>query len=51
MPELPPLQFGGFDAPHYTQTPDVLFDELLPYLSEAELKVLLYIIRRTFGFR
>ncbi|MDQ2805353.1 MAG: replication protein, partial [Chloroflexota bacterium] len=51
MPELPPLQFGGFDAPHYTQVPDALFDELLPYLSEAELKVLLYIIRRTFGFK
>ena len=50
-PDLPPLDFAGFDAPRYTQTPDVLFDELLPYLSEAELKVLLYIIRRTFGFK
>ena len=29
----------------------MLFDELLPYLSEAELKVLLYIVRRTFGFK
>jgi len=45
------LEFGGFDAPRYTQVPDALFDELLPYLSEAELKVLLYIIRRTFGFK
>jgi hypothetical protein len=31
--------------------PDELFDELLPELSGAELKVLLYIIRRTFGFK
>jgi DNA-binding transcriptional ArsR family regulator len=31
--------------------PDQLFDELLPDLSGAELKVLLYIIRRTFGFK
>jgi hypothetical protein len=28
--------------------PDQLFDELLVELSGAELKVLLYIIRRTF---
>jgi phage replication O-like protein O len=31
--------------------PDELFDELLADLSGAELKVLLYIIRRTFGFK
>jgi hypothetical protein len=31
--------------------PDELFDEQLPDLSGAELKVLLYIIRRTFGFK
>jgi hypothetical protein len=43
--------FQGFDAPRYTQVPDQLFDELLPNLSGAELKVLLYIIRRTFGFK
>lgn len=43
--------FYGFDAPRYTQVPDQLFDELLPHLSGAELKVLLYIIRRTFGFK
>jgi hypothetical protein len=28
-----------------------LFDELMAHLSGAELKVLLYIIRRTFGFK
>jgi DNA-binding transcriptional ArsR family regulator len=40
----------NFDAPNYTPTPNVLFDELLPELSGAELKVVLYLIRRTFGF-
>lgn len=31
--------------------PDEVFDELLSILSGGELKVLLYIIRRTFGFK
>ncbi len=43
--------FIGFVAPHYTQVPDELFDELLPTLSGAETKVLLYLVRRTFGFK
>lgn len=43
--------FGGFSSPNYTQVPDQLLDNLLPDLSEAELKVLLYIVRRTFGFK
>src|SRR5258708_36907275 len=46
-----PTRFQGFTSPHYTQVPDDLFDELLSELSGAELKVLLYIIRRTFGFK
>jgi len=45
------LRFKGFISPRYTQVPDALFDELMAYLSGAELKVLLYIIRRTFGFK
>lgn len=45
------LNFQGFQRPNYTMVPDELFDELLPELSGAELKVLLYIIRRTFGFK
>lgn len=44
-------RFTGFALPNYTQVPDALFDELLPDLSGAELKVLLYIIRRTLGFK
>jgi hypothetical protein len=44
-------RFQGFRSPNYTQVPDELFDELLSELSGAELKTLLYIIRRTFGFK
>lgn len=43
--------FKGFTSPTFTLVPDELFDELLPRLSGAELKVLLYITRRTFGFK
>ena len=31
--------------------PDAFFDVVAPQLSEAELRVALYIIRRTFGFK
>lgn len=41
----------GFSPPTYTPVPDELFDVWLPKLKEAELKVLLYIIRRTLGFK
>lgn len=44
-------QFIGFASPRYTQVPDELFDDLLPDLTGAELKVLMYVIRRTFGFK
>jgi len=40
----------GFRKPTTTPTPDDIFDEWLSVLSFAELKVLLYIVRRTFGF-
>lgn len=43
--------FAGFERPTYTQVPDQLFDELMARLSGAELKVLLYIVRRTIGFK
>lgn len=45
------LRFTGYFAPNYTPVPDQLFDEHLHLLSGAELKVLLYICRRTFGFK
>ena len=43
--------YPGFLSPNFTPVPDDLFDEIAPNLTEAELRVLLYIIRRTFGFR
>lgn len=46
-----PFRFDGFALPTYTQVPDEVFDVLMPALSGAEFKVLLYIVRRTFGFR
>jgi hypothetical protein len=44
-------RFPGFLKPNYTQVPDVILDELMANLTGAELKVLLYIVRRTFGFQ
>ncbi|MDX2165695.1 MAG: replication protein [Deltaproteobacteria bacterium] len=44
------MDFAGFERPSFTQVPDEIFDVLMPDLSGAELKVLLYICRRTFGF-
>lgn len=37
-------------APNFTQTPNVLFDDWLPKLSFVELKVLMVIMRKTFGW-
>ena len=36
--------------PTTTPLPDEIYDEWAPLLGEAELKVLLYIVRRTLGF-
>lgn len=36
--------------PTTTPVPDEIFDEWLAVLGDAELRVLLYIVRRTFGF-
>jgi phage replication O-like protein O len=43
--------FPGFPFPNTTQIPNEVFDTLMSKLSGGELKVLLYICRRTFGFR
>src|SRR5436190_13099975 len=51
MKQNQPPAFAGFQSPNYTIVPDEVFDELLGVLSGAELKVLLYIIRRTLGFK
>ncbi|MEN6402537.1 MAG: hypothetical protein ABFD94_11405 [Armatimonadia bacterium] len=46
-----PFRYEGFSTPNGTIVPDDVFDVLAPRLSEAELRVLLYIVRRTFGFK
>ena len=51
MPTAPPHKFPGFLRPTTTPVPDEVFDLLMNELSGAELKVLLYICRRTFGFK
>ena len=52
MPKDDPSKpFQGYSSPNYTPVPDQLFDEQLPDLTGAELKALLYIMRRTFGFK
>lgn len=43
--------FEGFEPANTTPVPDILFDELMADLSNAELRALLYIIRRTYGFK
>ena len=43
--------FEGFEQSNTTPVPDILFDQLLVDLSGTELKALLYIIRRTRGFK
>jgi hypothetical protein len=50
-PPAESFRFGGFAIPNGTYVPDEVFDLLMPRLSDIELRVLLYIIRRTFGFK
>ena len=40
----------GFTSPNFTQTPNDLFDILLRDMGEAELKVVLAVVRGTFGW-
>lgn len=40
----------GVDKPNYTQIPNLLLDDLLMLMSDAEMKVTLAIARRTFGY-
>jgi hypothetical protein len=47
---VPKARSRGFEQPNYTQVPNDLMDHWLPDLSCAELKVLLYLMRRSFGF-
>jgi hypothetical protein len=43
--------FEGFDPPNYTQVPDQFLDEWMPQLTGAQIKVFLYVCRRTLGFK
>jgi hypothetical protein len=43
--------FPGWSSPNFTPVPDELFDSVMVDLSGSQLKVLLYIMRRTFGFK
>src|SRR5215510_9658615 len=36
--------------PNFTQTPNVFFDEIVKTLNEGELRILLIILRQTFGW-
>jgi hypothetical protein len=45
------LDFPGWASPNFTPVPDELFDSVMADLSGSQLKVLLYIMRRTFGFK
>lgn len=44
-------EFEGFTSPTATAVPDQFFDELMPTLGLAEMRVLLFIIRCTYGSR
>ena len=41
---------SGFERPNFTATPNTLFDQLLPVMSNAELRVTLVLIRLTTGW-
>ncbi len=43
--------FHGFANPNTTAVPDDFFDFVAPRLKEGELRVCLYMIRRTYGFK
>src|SRR5215213_7565443 len=43
-------QLRGLPNPNTTPFPNCIVDEYLPYFTGAELKVILYLVRRTLGF-
>lgn len=43
--------FAGYAIPNTTQIPDEFIDMHMAFLSGAEVKVMLYIFRRTLGFK
>jgi hypothetical protein len=55
MEQKPPqfdfTDYPGLSDPKWTQIPDEVLDFMLPGLTGAELKVFLYVMRRTYGFK
>jgi DNA-binding MarR family transcriptional regulator len=45
------FEWPGLRTPNGTIIPDEIFDYLMPILTESEFKCLMYIARRTFGFK
>lgn len=44
-------KFEGFEVPSFTPTPDVFFDQIMTEIKTlCETRIMLYIIRRTYGF-
>jgi hypothetical protein len=43
--------FAGYAIPNTTQIPDEFIDKQMAFLSGAEVKVMLYVFRRTLGFK
>jgi DNA-binding MarR family transcriptional regulator len=43
-------QLDGVIVPNSTQVPNEVLDRMLPHLSLSELKVLLFLVRKTFGY-
>lgn len=48
---MPKHEFKGFPEPQFTYTPNLIFDQLLSELSGSQLKVLLYIVRKSMGWK
>ena len=44
-------EFRGFKQPRFTQIPDEFLDRMLPHLSGAEVKIMLYLFRKTLGYQ
>jgi len=44
------MSHKGFTSPNFTQSPNDWFDEMLPTMSESEMRVTAVLIRHTFGF-
>ena len=43
--------FRGYRGPRFTPIPDEFLDHQLADLTSAETKVLLYLFRKTYGYR